>query len=517
MGMLRAALAIILGFSGAPVLAQNHALLVDRSGSMEPYYGTRLIQNLGGTIQEMMAKHGSVQIFAFSTEVTPVPSIEALTGLPSGHFTYLDHAIDYAIRRNDAIVWIVTDNIQDQPGAPEAGNTEVFYQKLRNEAVKKVSIFPLLQRPGLSGVVVYAILLAPSSNDAFEQEITEFLADVKGVLRTEGLRMKPLDAGTMDVSFVRGNLQPKKSTMVYQEGQAVHETLTLRFKSKFEHLRIVDAKVGATQVKAEFGNSSLLRPEKREIGVSPERIASLDPQAETVTEYQVDVDLGKVKLKKDLASLWKAAWGKSGEEVNLNLQLIVDVPRENFKFKDSFLTTYNAATPELARSTGKICRVESLPMLLGEKSTALIIDVPLPFRVEYPWWPAVMWIIVFLLVGAGGIGLAVVLVKSGGSLFVRSSKWNVSAESEHRARIDASVDKEGTVVLRGDQIGTISKNRFTAADGVTIEGGEESAKLEDAVPLRVVSKAGASTLTFTKAVAEKTQEEQGSSYTPETR
>ena len=516
MGMLRA-WAVILWLSALPALAQNHALLIDRSGSMVPYYGTGLIQNLGGTIQGVMAKHGRVQIFAFSTEVTPTPSIEAIAALPPGSFTYLDHAMDYAIRRNDAIVWIVTDNIQDQPGSAEAGNTEVFYQKLRNDAVKKVSIFPLLQRPGLSGVVIYAVLLSQDASDAFEQEINEFLAEVKGVLRTEGLRMKPLDAGTMDVSFVRGNLQPKRSTMVYREGEAVHEKLTLRFKSKFEHLRIVDAMVGASRANAEFGSASLLRPEKREIAVSPERITSLDPLAETGTEYQVDVDLGKVKLKKDLASLWKAAWGKSGEEVNLNVQLVVDVPRENFKFKDSFLTTYNAATPELARSSGKICRVESLPMLLGEKSTALVIDVPLPFRVEYPWWPAFMWVMVFLIVVAGGIALAVVVVKGGGSLFARSNKWNVTAESAHRGRIDASVDNEGAVFLHSDQIGSISKNRFTPAEGVTIEDGAESVKLEDGVTVKVDFRAGAATLTFTKAVAEKAQEEQGSSYTPETR
>lgn len=487
MGRLRAAgLLFILLLAPSAAWAQSNALLVDKSGSMRPYYDDGVVRDLGGMIFDVLKRQGGAQLLAFDVEVSPLPGPEALSTQQFGQFTYLDRAIDHATQRPYDIAWILTDNIQSQPSDPEAGNTEVFYRRLRSDAVKRVVIFPVLRSPGTPGIILYAVQIAPDAGDVFEREVSDVLGQVRGAYKTEALRMKPLDRDTVELSLAEAEQRPK-GWSGYKVGQPVTEKLEARFKSRLEHLKIVDAAVEVPPASPEFSDSSLLLPEKREVHITPERVSTLDPQEESPQIYTVTADLGRVKLKRDLRSLWEAATrGKRYEDITLHIAFVIRVPQENFKFKESFVRGYSAANLVEAKQTGKIYGVERLPLLVGEATTPIVAESTVRVRIEYPWWPVgLLFLIILLLLGAGA--LAFVAIKRGLSGVTRgASQWNVTAATERGAALECEANG-GRVLIQGDEVGSIVKDTFTPARGVRLDGAE-SAKLEDGLQLKVEHK-----------------------------
>lgn len=375
----------------------GQAIYLDRSGSMKPYYNNGLVLDLGERIHTLIQRRAGTrpQIIAFSENVTPVRTLEDVGNLDFGASTLLDNAIGDAIERQYSIVWLITDNIEHQPGTQEGDNTTAFYEKLRGDPVKKILIFPLVQTQGMSGIVIYAMLLSSQADSIFEEEIKEFTNDIKRSYNTEHLRMKPLDSATIESTLARSDPKHRDRT-VYNEGQSIHETMEVRFKSRFEHLKVTDADI-EPDVRAEFGQTTLFTLENPHIAITPKKVTELDPGSETEQVYSVSVDVGKVRLKRDLASIWKAAWGKTGEEGTVNVSFLIRVPRENFQFKKSFLEAYNARTPDEARQTGRVYALDQLPSLLADKVTLISVESPQPFRVKYPWWPGPLFILLGLL------------------------------------------------------------------------------------------------------------------------
>jgi hypothetical protein len=485
MGRLRGgSLLFLLLLVTSTVRAQSNALLVDRSGSMRPYYNAGVVRDLGGAIYDVLSRQGGAQILAFDVDVAPLPGPEALSNQPLGPFTYLDRAIDHATGRPYDIAWIITDNIESQPTDPDAGNTEVFYRRLRSDAVRKVVIFPVLRSPGTPGIVVYAVQISPGAGETFDREVNDFLGQVKGAYRTEALRMKPLDRDAVEVNLAQTAQRPK-GWNGYKEGQQITEKLEARFKSRLEHLKIVDAEVEVPPAAPEFSAASLLVPEKREVSITPERVPTLDPQEESPQVYTVTADLGRVKLKKDLRSLWEAATrGKRYEDITLRIAFVIKVPQENFKFKDSFVRTYSAASLAEAKGTGKVYSIEKLPLLLSEATTPIVAENTLQIRVEYPWWPVVVLALLMLLL-LGLLALVVFAAVRGLSgLTGRTSKWAVSAATERGTPLDCQTDA-GRVAVQGNEVGLISRNVFTPRRGVKLGGGAESARIEDGLQLKV--------------------------------
>ncbi|MEK6409785.1 MAG: hypothetical protein AABN34_22905 [Acidobacteriota bacterium] len=404
---------------------------------MKPYYDSGLVLDLGGRIHTLIQKRVGTrpQIIAFSADTMPVRTLEEVGGLAFGTSTLLDNAIGDAIERQYSIVWLITDNIEHQPGTQEGDNTTAFYEKLRGDPVKKVLIFPLVQTQGMSGIVIYAMLLSSQADSIFEDEITEFTNDIKRSHNTEHLRMKPLDSATIESTLARSD-QKHRDRAVYNEGQSIHETMEVRFKSRFEHLKVTDADIEA-DVRAEFGQTTLFTLENPHIAITPKKVTELDPGGETEQVYSVSVDVGKVRLKRDLASIWKAAWSKTGEEGTVNVSFLIRVPRENFQFKKTFLDAYNARTPQEARQTGKVYALDKLPSLLAERVTLIPVESPQPFRVKYPWWPGPLFIILGLFI----VGLIIF----GGRFASRSFAGSLKGKPKWDVLITAPSEGRGTI------------------------------------------------------------------------
>ena len=459
---------IAAGLAFATVVASGatrQGLFVDRSGSMKPYYVSGLIGDLGRTVEGIVAEDGAPVRFAFSTTVIPITRLAQLDTLPYGSSTYLDRVLDKSETDKLQIVWLVTDNVQDTPGDQASGNTEVFYARLRGEGVSRVTIFPVPQPPGHGGIVVYALLRDEAVRESYDRQTGAFAGRVGQVLHTEALRMKPLDRETVEVSFLRAGIAAKGGIKTYQTGMPVRERIEIRFRSRFEHLEIAGGAIKVVEGAAKFDSASLLVPERREISITPTVVQRLGAGDETEQIYIVDVDLGKIALKKDLSSLWKAAFGKSSEEARLKLEFLIEVPQKNFQLRKQFLAKYHADTLAEANATGKVYAVNRLPGLMSELVTDVRVSSPVVFRVAYPWWPALVFIVIACLAG----GVLFLAVRTLPQLMPSKNRaWKVRAETEGGTALDCSYEN-GTVTVQRDLVGSVAKDAFQPADGVSLD------------------------------------------------
>jgi len=447
----------------APVFCQT-ALLMDHSGSVRPYYENGLFAALGREVVAAAGETGAVQVYGFDANARPVNSLDVLMNDRAlGANTFLDRAVQEAINRHCAIAWMITDNIQDNPHDPEAGNTAAFYAILRGDAVRRVVVLPLLQPPGNSGIAIYAMLFSDSAESAFENQIRTISARLRSHYQVEALRMKPLDRDTVEV-LVQGPSEGKQPPK-FEEGKDLSVTLEVRFRSRFEHLKIVDSHIQPVHVTPEFAPESLLRAERREIVIMPDRVTVLDPRSDTAQVYRVDVNMGRVRLKKDLKSLFQAAWGgKSVETVSLRVPLVIEVPQQNFRFRDSFLDRYHAPNIAAAKSSGKVYALETLPMLLSDAQTNVATEIPVSFRVKYPWWPAVVTLALVLLALAAAAGMVWAVLGLAGSLQPKK-KWSVTASSEYGQPLAATIREDNELLVEGDPAGRIESNTFVPGEG----------------------------------------------------
>jgi hypothetical protein len=465
MDLLKRSLALAL-IAAAAWAGPKSAVLIDRSGSMKPYYQDHVVRQLSDTLLEALrAQSEDVAVYAFSDRAQRVKGLEEVERLPFGDSTMLDKALDHAVQDGVEVVWMITDNIQDAPGSADAGDTEQFYKKLRSDAVEKVTIFPLRQPAGRPGLVIYALLKKDGDSDLYERELAGFHSRAAGILRTDALRMKPLDRDTVGISWVRANVNPRTSLITYDTGKPVREIIEVKFKSKFDHIEITDSSIDVAKREASFGKDSLVYPEKQNIDISPRTVERLGPGDETEQVYKIDVDLGKLKLRNDPASLWKAAWVKSSEDATLQLSFVIHVPQKNFRLRPRFLQEFNAATLQEAKNTGKVYAVDRLPSLMSEAVTAVQVTSPVVFRVRYPSYPTFLWLAMFALVALIIIGV-LLGVKHAVDVVTRKS-WDVEARTQDGLALDAAVEN-GNVLVRREIVGSVEHDTFLPATGTRI-------------------------------------------------
>jgi hypothetical protein len=465
MDLLKRCLALAL--TGAAAWAgPKSAVLIDRSGSMKPYYREHVVEQLSDTLlNALRAQTEDVVVYAFSERAQQVKGFEGVEQLPFGDSTLLDKALDRALQDGVEIVWMITDNIQDAPGSTDTGDTEQFYKKLRSDTVEKVTIFPLRQPAGRPGLVIYALLKKDGDSDLYERELAGFHSGAAGILRTDALRMKPLDRDTVGISWVRANVNPRTSLITYDTGIPIKEIVEVKFKSKFDHIEITNSSIEVAKREASFGKGSLVYPEKQNIDISPRTVEKLGPGDETEQVYKIDIDLGKLKLRNDLASLWKAAWVRSSEDATLQLSFVIQVPQKNFRLRPKFLQEFQAATLQEAKNTGKVYAVDRLPSLMSEAVTAVQVTSPVVFRVRYPSYPTFLWLAIFALVGLMIIGLFVI-VKRTAAFAIRGS-WDVEARTQAGAPLDSAM-ANGNVLVQRDVVGRVEHGSFVPSTGVRI-------------------------------------------------
>jgi len=483
MGPLRIFAALVFLYNSA---IADQIILVDRSGSMRPYYQQDIPKVLAKRIFQACTQFDHAQLAVFSSTVSTIDGFDdrGFGYLRGPSSTLIDNALDFAIEGKYTIAWILTDNIEDEPGSVEAGNTEKFYQRLRENVVQKVVIFPILQSSGNPGLILYGILLSPR-DDVFEKSILEVQEVLGREFRTEALRMKPLDRNTVEIVILKNHLLKKKKI---SEGDSIEDSLEVRFKSKFEHLRISDALIQEPKLIPEFEKGSILEPQTLEWTITPNKIRVLDPFQETQQIYRVRLKIGNVKLKKDLGSLMTAAFGKPREDFTVGLSFLLKVEQGNFQFKDSFLQTFNANSIAEAKSTGKIYGLTGLPALLGAGTIPIATEAKLQFGFDRPWWPSLVLIALVLLALILLSGLGILLFRFVQPL-LRQRDWNVKITTKGGEPLDCACE-DGTVTLRGEEIGKVQSGEFVPSPGIQLQEpdlrdeAKETIRVQDGTKLR---------------------------------
>ncbi len=472
--------------------APPQAIFIDRSGSMKGYYASGLVDSIVAPLNQTVGAHGKLEEYAFSTEVSAARSLAEIRQMPFGNLTFLDRVIDASERKHLQIAWIVTDNIED---TGEAGDTQRFYERLRGDDVARVTVFPVLSRAGEPGLIVYALLFDPAAGRVYEDTLSGFEQGGAGVLRTEPLRMKPVNRDTVEVtSHSLTPLTRRGRPKEYETGTPIRESAEVRFKSALDHILIVDSTLHVLQAAPTFEPGSLLVPERRVIAVTPNRVSALGPGSETAQVYQLSVDIGRVTLKNSPAAWWKAAWGKSDEEAQLDLTFQIDVPHQNFRLTPKFLTQYSAATVQEARSSGKVYALDSLMSQVNAGDTRITLHSPVFFRVKYPAWPAFLWLFLLALIAASLAGIAVLLRRL---LLARKVDWSVTAKARGGYALEANVEGD-RVIVEGEAVGRIERNRLYPLGSATLEGGRDNVPIEPGVPIAAGLRSGACELVFTE-------------------
>lgn len=463
MGLVgRLSILSLLLIIGQTAHGQGQLLLLDRSGSMQSYYQSGLIAELGHRIEGVMQtrKVTPIRIGAFNNRVEIFSDVSKVT---VGGSTYLDAAVDYSIDNHYSLLWLVTDNIMHHSGEEE-GQTGAFYDRLKTDAVARVVIFPLKQEEGKghAGIIVYALLLSEDAADSFKAETEEF---ARLTSNTVLLPMKPLDRETIETIFVENR---SRKIPTYTDGSVVKEDLEIRFKSKFDHLKIVDADITSPRVAPEFSKNSLLNFEKDQVTITPTKIAELGPRGETIQDYKVSVDLGRIKLKHDLPSLFRAALRDPNEEISLDLAFSIQVPKEKFQFTDDFLRNYSADTTEKAKAEGKIFALGELPLLVAENKTSIDVPHKPKIHVQYPAWLFLIFPGIPIAVLAGAILAGVYVWRRLKRLANQQPRWTIEVRVPPQAK--GRLKGSWVVVSVGDKqnrLGQLKGTKFVPGAGVT--------------------------------------------------
>ncbi|HJQ25679.1 MAG TPA: hypothetical protein VKA60_17285 [Blastocatellia bacterium] len=402
----------------AAALGASQLILVDGSGSMAGFFATGEIQRLDRTLSAQPGAPTELSYFVEASLVGREPTT-------FGSSTLLDNALNLAIERRPAILWIVTDN-QPSVGGQTASDKDLdaFYSKLASDAVKRIYLFPLKLRfkgrlfteddktltdnyDNLRGLLVYALLLDERVKDEFEGVVhdieaalvREFPGNVKSIF------VKPLSQNSVAASLKTGNrLQFKDGVMMgrdFETGRPIEGDFTLELTSQLNEIAIEKSTIGVS-VPVEFQtgdfNVSGLKPK-----IDPTSVA-LQPKGKAV--FKIALRLDSVDIRKTPATLWNAIMHNRGV-ITGNIRLTIDVPKQNFTVagdleknfgtdKDVFhnidpnIQSRIYGLTELVRKM-----IPSGDMVHPRVGDDLTGNIPVRLEVRYPKWPT--WAAIMLL------------------------------------------------------------------------------------------------------------------------
>jgi len=306
----------------------------------------------------------------------------------------LDKAIS-GIRGGKGIIWLVTDNINDNVGTGDSSyiNTLEFYNRLRTDRnVRKILLYPipekLFGKNYLSyGFVVYGIVY--SYTVLSQQELEKYDEYFKSAgIKQKPLTLKPLDIGTI-VLFPRksqGKISPGKlyfdgktlKGFGFEESTPVKEVFPdIVLKSNLFPYIIKSARLN---VKLEnFVSSDYSVKSLGTQSISPSTVSNVSPEGE-VTGFSVIFNMPEITPNFSFSTVFTEDFYVGGNlilEVS-NVDIILDE-----KYMENFKEVFALKTiPEIFQPVLKDKRIQS--------------KIPLEIRINYGPWR--MFLLVALII-----------------------------------------------------------------------------------------------------------------------
>jgi hypothetical protein len=344
----------------------------------------------------------------------------------------LDKAIS-VIRKSTAVIFLVTDNINDVSGTGGTGessylNTLDFYKRLRNDGnIKKILMFPvpdkLVEDGSVSnGYVVYGIVYSKSDLKQSELERYDKLLRNSGI-KQKAITLKPLDIGTVVLipKVTQSKIAPAKlyfdgktlRGFDFEEGEKIKETFSdLSLKSNLFPYIIKSAKL---DVKLEnFTSSDYSVKSMGTQSISPSTVSNVSPEGE-VSGFTIVFNLPEISPKFSLKTIFK-------EDFTIGGNLLLEVSQVDIVLDENYMNNFK-----------ELFALNSVPEIFQPvlKDKKIYTTVPLELKMRYGPWRIILLIGLLVL-----IGLAIIFI-----LYLMFRKRNITVlineNEEHTFSLNA--------------------------------------------------------------------------------
>jgi len=316
--------------------------------------------------------------------------------------TDLIEAIDKgiaAIKGNTGIIWLITDNINDNSGSGDSSymNTLEYYKKLRTDSrIQKILLFPIPEvltegTDTSKGYMAYGIVY--SKNNLSQQDLEYYDGVLRGVgIRQKAITLKPLDIGTIVLKpkITQSRITEGKlfydGTMLrgfgFEEGEKVKETFNdLSLKSNLYPYIIRSAKLNVGLEKFTSSDYSV-----KSLGtqtISPSTVSNVSPEGE-VTGFSVIFNLPEITPNFSFNTIFK-------EDFSIGGDLVLDVSDVDILLDQSYVNNFR-----------ELFALQSVPEIFQPvlKDKKIVTKIPLEIRMKYgPWRLFVLIGLIALMLG----------------------------------------------------------------------------------------------------------------------
>jgi hypothetical protein len=310
----------------------------------------------------------------------------------------LDKAIE-SIKQKTGIIWIVTDNINDNSGSGDSSyfNTLEFYKRLRNDDnIKKILLYPIPEKvieAGFTsnGYVVYGIVY--SKINLSQVELEKFDALLRGIgIKQKAITLKPLDVGTvvLNPKVTQSKIAPGKlyydgktlRGFDFEEGERIKETFNdLTLKSNLYPYIIKSAKLDVRLDNFKSSDYSV-----KSLGtqtISPSTVSNVSPEGE-VTGFSILFNMPEITPTFSFNTIFK-------EDFSVGGNLVLEVSQVDILLDEGYMNSFR-----------ELFALQSVPEIFKPvlKDKKIITYIPLEIRMKYGPWRLFVLIGILLIVGA---------------------------------------------------------------------------------------------------------------------
>lgn len=480
-------LAIIISSNAFAQKSNDFVFLFDNSGSMAVYYQNQ--QSLFNLFSKALMKNSirpddraKVMLFTKTDKARGIVSPQMIFNGTGNSFvseqvagkfnlmtgkdkmtgaTDLIEALDKGIEAIDGskgIIWLITDNINDNSGTGDSSyaNTLEFYNRLRTDnKIRKILLYPIPEKivdgtDTTKGYVAYGIVY---SEDALSQQELEYY---DGIIRGTGIKqkaitLKPLDIGTVVLKprvtqskISEGKLYYDGSALRgfgFEEGENVKETFNdLSLKSNLYPYIIKSARLNVGL--ENFTSSDYSVKSLGTQSISPSTVSNVSPEGE-VTGFSVIFNLPEITPTFSFNTIFK-------EDFTIGGDLVLDVSQVDIVLDQSYVNNFTELFA--LRSVPEIFQ----PVLKDKK---IVTKIPLEIKMKYGPWR------LFVLIGliAGVLALIGLLIY----LFMKKRCFELIIDNE--TKNDICLGGMSTYIVSHGMSGDLGKIKKSIMGGLSFE------------------------------------------------
>jgi hypothetical protein len=310
----------------------------------------------------------------------------------------LNKAIE-SIKEKTGIIWLVTDNINDNSGSGDSSyfNTLEFYKRLRNdENIKKILLYPIPEKVveagyASNGYIVYGMVY--SKENLSQVQLEKYDALLRGIgIKQKAITLKPLDVGTvvLNPKVTQSKIAPGKlyydgktlRGFDFEEGEKVKETFNdLTLKSNLYPYIIRSAKL---DVRLEnFKSSDYSVKSLGTQSISPSTVSNVSPEGE-VTGFSILFNMPEITPNFSFNTIFK-------EDFSVGGNLVLEVSQVDILLDEGYMNSFR-----------ELFALQSVPEIFKPilKDKKIVTQIPLEIRMKYGPWRLFVLIGIFMIVGA---------------------------------------------------------------------------------------------------------------------